>query len=89
VILSEEKITEEDVRNFVIPKDGASISAASLEGVFNKFSKFHEFKEFVEKSFIEYKLNKNVWNVSRTAEELAIQRSHLYNKIEKFNLERV
>lgn len=89
IILSEDKINEEDVRNFVIPKDGASVSAASLEGVFNKFNKFHEFKEFVEKSFIEYKLNKNSWNVSRTAEELSIQRSHLYNKIEKFNLERV
>ncbi|MBK7441547.1 MAG: hypothetical protein IPI65_08470 [Bacteroidetes bacterium] len=35
-----------------------------------------------------HRLNKNAWNVSKTAEELDIQRSHLYNKIEKYNLKR-
>ena len=45
-------------------------------------------KEYIEKDFIEFKLNKNAWNVSKTAEELDIQRSHLYNKIDKFDLER-
>jgi len=38
--------------------------------------------------FIEYKLKKNDWNVSKTAEEIDIQRSHLYNKIDKFELKR-
>jgi DNA-binding NtrC family response regulator len=50
--------------------------------------KFQEFKEFIEKEFIEYKLNKYNWNVSKTADEIDIQRSHLYNKIEKFELKR-
>jgi len=33
-------------------------------------------------------LKKHHWNVSKTAEVLDIQRSHLYNKIEKYGLER-
>ena len=45
-------------------------------------------KEHIEKLFIEYKLRKFVWNVSKTAEVLDIQRSHLYNKIEKYDLRR-
>lgn len=31
-------------------------------------------------------LNKNGWNVSRTAQELDIQRSHLYNKMERYGI---
>ncbi|MBK8659949.1 MAG: hypothetical protein IPN22_14050 [Bacteroidetes bacterium] len=38
--------------------------------------------------FIEHKLKKFAWNVSKTAEVLDIQRSHLYNKIEKYDLRR-
>ena len=39
-----------------------------------------------EKIFIEFMLNKNGWNVSRTAQELDIQRSHLYNKMERYGI---
>ncbi|MFM6951716.1 MAG: helix-turn-helix domain-containing protein [Bacteroidota bacterium] len=30
----------------------------------------------------------NGWNVAKTAQEIDIQRSHLYNKIEKYSLKR-
>jgi DNA-binding NtrC family response regulator len=36
---------------------------------------------------IEKKLAENNWNISRTAEALDIQRSHLYTKIKQFNIE--
>ena len=54
----------------------------------NEFSRFQEFKDYAEKMFIDAKLKKNNWNVAKTASEIEIQRSHLYNKIEKFNLKR-
>lgn len=50
---------------------------------------FREFKTQTEKEFILRKLEKNNWNVSQTAFELEIQRSHLYNKIEQYNLKRM
>jgi two-component system nitrogen regulation response regulator NtrX len=68
-------------------KQGAQ-SNLKYNDLFDKFMKFQEFKEFIEKEFIEYKLNKYNWNVSKTADEIDIQRSHLYNKIEKFELKR-
>lgn len=90
VILSGPTITHEEVRNYVsAPNSSSGMDALALTELFEKFHRFQEFKEFIEKSFIESKLNSNNWNVSKTAEELDIQRSHLYNKIEKFNLERV
>ena len=38
--------------------------------------------------FIDAKLKKNNWNVAKTSAEIDIQRSHLYNKIDKFDLKR-
>ena len=84
VILSEQKITEEDVVNYAqSPKSGGS-----PKDLYERFEKFQDFKDHIEKEFILHRLNKNAWNVSKTAEELDIQRSHLYNKIEKYNLKR-
>ncbi len=86
IILSPSKITEEEVEQFAM-KHGTQ-SNIKYNDLFDKFDKFQEFKEFIEKEFIEYKLNKYSWNVSKTADENDIQRSHLYNKIEKFELKR-
>lgn len=84
VILSEQKITDEDVINYAqSPKSGGS-----PKDLYERFEKFQDFKDHIEKEFILHRLNKNAWNVSKTAEELDIQRSHLYNKIEKYNLKR-
>lgn len=84
IILSEQKITEEDVKSFV-----TNIHAKNTPtDIFEQFEKFQDFKEHMEKLFIEHMLKKHAWNVSKTADVLDIQRSHLYNKIEKFDLKR-
>lgn len=88
VILSSEKITEEDVMYFAYAKAGNVSGTLNPNDIFDKFSKFQEFKEYMEKLFIENKLIKNSWNVSKTADDMDIQRSHLYNKIEKYDLKR-
>ena len=49
---------------------------------------FQEFKEKAEKAFIIKQLEINNWNISKTAEILDIQRSHLYNKMKKYNIEK-
>ncbi|MBK1441736.1 sigma-54-dependent Fis family transcriptional regulator [Parapedobacter sp. ISTM3] len=55
---------------------------------YDDFSSFQDFKDYTEKEYIKYKLEKNGWNVSKTADEIDIQRSHLYSKIEKYGLKR-
>lgn len=84
VILSGNKITEEDVIKFASPMNQQN----SEKSVFEKYDTLQEFKDHVEKIFIEEKLKKNNWNVAKTAQEIDIQRSHLYNKIEKYSLRR-
>lgn len=84
VILSDTKITQEDVVSYVSP----STHFATATDVFEKYEKFQDFKDYIEQEFIAFRLKKNSWNISKTAEQLDIQRSHLYNKIEKFGLVR-
>jgi two-component system, NtrC family, nitrogen regulation response regulator NtrX len=47
---------------------------------------FEEFKEQAERMFLLQRLEDNDWNVKHTAEVLAMQRSNLYKKIEKYGL---
>ncbi|HCV41920.1 MAG TPA: Fis family transcriptional regulator [Bacteroidetes bacterium] len=49
---------------------------------------FQDFKDRAEAAFIKKLLDEHGWNISRTAQALDIQRSHLYNKMKKFGLTR-
>lgn len=93
IILSNTSITEADVFNYanLILKQSelnGKQYPQSLNNYYDHYQSFQEFKEFAEKEFIKYKLEKNNWNVSKTADEIDIQRSHLYSKIDKFRLKR-
>lgn len=94
IILSEKTITENDVRTFANPSGAeqpATATAAALQNTqvnFDQFASFQEYKDQSEKDYIKYKLQKNNWNVSKTADDIDIQRSHLYSKIEKYGLKR-
>ena len=84
VILCGYKITDEDVAAYANIDGKKSMSTEMI----HSFKKFQDWKDYAEKLFIDVKLKKNKWNVAKTASEIEIQRSHLYNKIEKFGLGR-
>jgi two-component system nitrogen regulation response regulator NtrX len=91
IILSDKTITDNDVRAFANPSAPATAGGDNSTGAqtdFEQFNNFQEYKDFAEREYIKYKLEKNNWNVSKTADDIDIQRSHLYSKIEKFGLKR-
>ena len=93
IILSDKVITDDDVRAFANPSapvsaTGATAAAAATQTDFNQFKNFQDYKDFAEREYIKFKLEKNNWNVSKTADDIDIQRSHLYSKIEKYGLKR-
>jgi len=47
---------------------------------------FHSAREAFERSYLLYHLNRNDWNVSRTAEDIGMERSQLHRKIKSFGL---
>ncbi len=91
IILSDKTITDSDVRAFANPSATAPSSngtAAAPQTDYDQFTNFQEYKDYAEREYIKFKLEKNNWNVSKTADDIDIQRSHLYSKIEKFGLKR-
>jgi two-component system nitrogen regulation response regulator NtrX len=91
IILSDKTITDGDVRAFANPSSPAALVSnanAAPKTDFDQFANFQEYKDFAEREYIKFKLEKNNWNVSKTADDIDIQRSHLYSKIEKFGLKR-
>jgi DNA-binding NtrC family response regulator len=63
-------------------------SQSSIGDIIADSNSFQEFKEKAERAFIIKQLNANDWNISKTAEILDIQRSHLYNKMKKYEIEK-
>lgn len=79
------EITKEDVNNLTLTysrKDG------EIEHLLDEANTFQHFKESAERLFLLRKLKEHDWNISQTAEAINIQRSHMYNKMKKYNIER-
>ncbi|NMB81942.1 MAG: sigma-54-dependent Fis family transcriptional regulator [Ignavibacteria bacterium] len=75
-------IGEKEINSFL------PASTSAVDEILNTSNTFQEFKEKAEKAFILKQLSLNNWNVSKTAEILGIQRSHLYNKLKKYEIEK-
>jgi len=103
IILSDKAITDKDVYAYANPggptmepspatestgKAESSTSPITGFNHFDQFASFQEYKDYAEREYIKYKLENNAWNVSKTADDIEIQRSHLYSKIEKYGLKR-
>jgi len=67
LILCDTKITLADVNIFVNPS-GSSATMLS-NSLFDRYQTLQDFRDHAEKLFIEYKLQKHNWNISKTAED--------------------
>ena len=86
LILSEGDTVEiADVERYVRP---GGAPADPLGALLDEFDQFSDFRDQAERIFIERKLTEFGWNVSKTAEAIGIQRSHLYNKLREYDIAR-
>lgn len=81
----EDEITARDVEQLVAQNRS---SKRQLERMVDEIESFHIYKEEAEKIFLLKKLDKYEWNISATADAIQIQRSHMYNKIKKYDMEK-
>ncbi len=82
IIINKKEIHRREIE-MIIPSEKVTI-----DGLINESNSFQEFKDKVEKAFILKQLEINNWNISKTAEILEIQRSHLYNKMKKYGIKK-
>jgi two-component system nitrogen regulation response regulator NtrX len=82
-------VTDADVDRMV--GDGGRTVAAGeavAGGALLRAGTFEEFKQAAERAYLLAKLKEHDWNVSETARTLAMPRSNLYKKIERYRLAR-
>ena len=82
IIIDKREISRSDIEFLLKP------GQATIDDIIDESNSFQEFKEKAERAFILKQLNENGWNISKTAELLDIQRSHLYNKMKKYGIEK-
>jgi len=82
IMVTKSEITEKEI--FLYTQN----SSSNTDDLMNISNSFQEFKEKAERAFILKQLQANNWNISKTAEILGIQRSHLYNKLKKYEIEK-
>ena len=85
LLSSDDKITDKDIDRLVTRKRKLD---DQMSGFIEENDSFQEFKEEAEKLFLLKKLDKYNRNISVTADSIGIQRSHIYNKMKKYDIER-
>lgn len=75
-------ITKEDILLFLEPSNAATAPPGYLYS-----SSLRDARSLFEKEYIMQKLKDNGWNISKTAEELKVERSHLHRKIKYLGID--
>ena len=85
ILVDDDAIGASDVDRFVQPRGS---NGSPTNNLLHAYDDFTQARDQFEKIFIEHQLLEHDWNVSQTAETIGIQRSHLYNKLNKYGIER-
>lgn len=85
LLANDSSIKKEDVEKLTF---SGSRKARGMSPLIDQVEKFQVFKQEAERMFLLQKLEENDWNISQTAEAIDIQRSHMYNKMKKYDIER-
>jgi two-component system, NtrC family, nitrogen regulation response regulator NtrX len=87
ILSSGPEISESLIDKLVLNKKSVSQNE-NVSDLLNESISFQDYKEVTEKLYLVHQLNKHDWNISATADTIGIQRSHLYNKMKKYEIER-
>ncbi len=86
IMCKEEVITAGQIRTFLSPEQGAGQNGS---GKFvNPFltADYKTAKKLFEKEYLQQKLHENDSNISKTAEQVGLERSHLHKKLKMFEI---
>ncbi|HIP39713.1 MAG TPA: sigma-54-dependent Fis family transcriptional regulator [Desulfocapsa sulfexigens] len=87
IMCPSDTITEKDISLFLSPS-GHLPSASQAAGAVRPYeiSNFKQAKKSFEKEYLQLKLNENNGNISQTAEQVGMERSHLHKKLKSLEI---
>jgi len=80
-----QEIHRDDLPQSILRSTGTSNEEIELGAA--AAASYREAKELFEIQFLRQKLDENNWNISKTAEEIGLERSNLHRKIKSYGLE--
>ncbi len=81
------EITVDDIPQEILKAKNIPENSSTAQTPEEMPDSYRDAKEMFEKQFLLEKLRKNNWNVSRTAEEIGLERSNLHRKIKAYGIE--
>jgi two-component system, NtrC family, nitrogen regulation response regulator NtrX len=87
IMCQDEIISDRHVRMFLTQTPAAKVPVM-LNGVLNPYqtNDFKEAKRRFEREYLQQKLSENEGNISKTAEHIGLERSHLHKKLKGLNI---
>lgn len=87
IMCQDETISDRHVRTFLTQEPSAKVPVV-LNGVLNPYqtNDYKEAKKRFEREYLQQKLNENEGNISKTAERIGLERSHLHKKLKSLNI---
>ena len=83
--ITEEEITEDLIKTHLVPgAHGIAQDKDKLSFQYSNLS-FKEAKKAFEQEYLNARLEENDGNISQTAEQVGIERSHLHKKMKSFS----
>ena len=76
-----------DVADVLPFMPGSSAGSVTWVSPTEAYDSLREARKAFERDYIAIRLRENGWNISKTAEDLKIERSHLHRKIKLLNVE--
>jgi two-component system nitrogen regulation response regulator NtrX len=87
IMVPESVIDATHVELFLQGRSGGAAGAPPSSLATKSYASLREARNAFEKEFISRKLREHHWNISKTADDLQIERSHLHRKIKLLNVE--
>ena len=85
IMVPGDTISDKDVSLFLGAKNGLALPA-TLAGQYHHLG-YKEAKRYFERDYLRSKLRENKGNISQTAEQIGMERSHLHKKVKTLNIE--
>jgi two-component system nitrogen regulation response regulator NtrX len=87
IMCPSDTISEEDISIFLIPSTSTNTITEHPDAMRPyEATTFKDAKKYFEKEYLQQKLNKNNGNISQTAEQVGMERSHLHKKLKSLEI---
>jgi two-component system nitrogen regulation response regulator NtrX len=86
IMCPDETISGDQVRLFLNPTGVAAAQGTSSTAASFLASDFKEAKRLFEREYLQHKLQQNDNNISKTAEQIGLERSHLHKKLKSLDI---